>query len=114
MRLTGIFLRVYSMIDNYNINIENSSIEKTISRLTNQLWKLIPMRENEEDWKKQLNTVNVEIAGLGQIFSSIPQFLTLRAYLEGLLNTEVKFEVYRKIVFESISLLQEVGKYASR
>jgi hypothetical protein len=29
------------------------------------LWKLIPMRENNEDWEKQLNTVIIEIAGLG-------------------------------------------------
>ena len=50
-------------------------IKTNITRLTNQLWKLIPMRENEEDWKKQLNTVIIEIAGLGEIFYTTPQFL---------------------------------------
>jgi hypothetical protein len=39
------------------------------------MWKLIPMRENEEDWKKQLNTVILEIAGLNEIFIENPQFL---------------------------------------
>jgi len=33
------------------------------------------MRENEEDWEKQLNTLIIEIAGLGSIFSEVPQFL---------------------------------------
>jgi hypothetical protein len=33
------------------------------------------MRENEEDWEKQLNTVIIEIAGLNEIFIEMPQFL---------------------------------------
>ena len=36
-------------------------------RLTNQLWKLIPMKENEEDWKKQLDTIILEITGLSEV-----------------------------------------------
>ena len=36
-------------------------------RLTNQLWKLIPMRENEEDWQKQLESVILEITGMDEI-----------------------------------------------
>ena len=99
------------MIDNFNIDIDKNSIEQNIARLTNQLWKLIPMYEHNEDWKKQLNTVNIEIAGLGRIFAAVPQFLTLRARLEGLLEEEIEFSIYRKTVFECISLLQEVKKY---
>ena len=34
----------------YNFNIDNSLINTNINRLTNQIWKLIPMKENEEDW----------------------------------------------------------------
>ena len=45
-----------------------------VKRLTNQLWKLIPMREHEEDWQKQLETVSLEIAGMHEIFSN-PLFL---------------------------------------
>ena len=58
-----------------NINFSDEAFEKNIIRLTNQLWKLIPMRENDEDWEKQLNTVIIEIAGLGEIFNQEPQFL---------------------------------------
>jgi hypothetical protein len=39
------------------------------------MWKLIPMKENEEDWEKQLDTVILEIAGLNEIFIKDPQFL---------------------------------------
>jgi hypothetical protein len=31
---------------------EVEDMQKNIMRLTNQLWKLIPMREHEEDWQK--------------------------------------------------------------
>jgi hypothetical protein len=33
------------------------------------------MKENEEDWEKQLDTVIIEIAGLNEIFIEAPQFL---------------------------------------
>ena len=33
----------------YNIDISDKIIEVNVRRLTNQLWKLIPMREHEED-----------------------------------------------------------------
>lgn len=65
------------------------------------------MREYDEDWLKQLDTVILEIAGLNEIFISTPHFLQLLCKLEGLKITETNFELYRKTVFESISLLQE-------
>ena len=33
------------------IVVPTEIVETNINRLTNQLWKLIPMRENEENWK---------------------------------------------------------------
>lgn len=99
------------MIDNYGIDITSESIERNITRLTNQIWKLIPMKENNEDWEKQLDTVNLETAGLGVMFASKPQFLTLRAKLEGIKEKpEISFEIYRKTVFECLTLLTDVRK----
>lgn len=73
------------------------------------MWKLIPMREHNEDWLKQLDTVILEIAGLNEIFIA-PQFLQLLSKLEGLRVQEINFELYRKTVFECISLLQELSR----
>ncbi len=36
----------------YDFSFPQESIEKNVIRLTNQIWKLIPMRENNEDWEK--------------------------------------------------------------
>lgn len=97
------------MITKYLFDFREEDIEVNVRRLTNQLWKLIPMREHEEDWPKQLDTVILEIAGLNEIFIH-PQFLQLLCKLEGLKVQETSFELYRKTVFESISLLQELSR----
>ena len=67
------------------------------------------MREHDEDWLKQLDTVILEIAGMHRIFMS-PQYLQLLYKLEGLKARDTIFELYRKTVFESISLLQELNR----
>ena len=94
----------------YNFDVPIEVIELNIKRLTNQLWKRIPLRENGEDWEKQLKTVTLEIAGLNEVFLSFPQFLQLLSKLEGLQQTETEFDFYRKTVFETISLLQGLKK----
>ena len=91
----------------YNFEFPEDVINKNIIRLTNQLWKLIPMRENNEDWKKQLETVIIDIVGLKEIFILNPLFLQILIKLEGLFASDVEFPLYRKIVFEAINLLQE-------
>ena len=93
----------------YDFDFRYEEIDANLRRLTNQLWKLIPMREHEEDWPKQLDTVIIEIAGLNEIFIA-PHFLQLLCKLEGLKTQETTFELYRKTVFESISLLQELSR----
>lgn len=73
--LLGINLEKIVLFSKYDIEFSYESFETNVTRLTNQLWKLIPMREHGEDWGKQLDTVILEIAGLGKIFYQIPLFL---------------------------------------
>lgn len=94
--------------------ISNEDFNKNIIRLTNQLWKLIPMKENNEDWEKQLDTVSIEIAGMNELINSekASQFLQLLFKLEGLkVQKDINFELYRKTVFESINILQGFKLY---
>ena len=65
------------------------------------------MRENNEDWLKQLDTVIIEVAGLSNIFEG-SAFLQLLAKLEGLRIVDINFDLYRKTVFECISLLRSI------
>ena len=52
----------------YDFEFRKEDIDVNVRRLTNQMWKLIPMREHDEDWQKQLDTVILEIAGMNEIF----------------------------------------------
>ena len=66
------------------------------------------MREHNEDWQKQLDTVILEIAGLNEIFIYEPHFLQILSKLEGLkVSPNLDFQNYRKTLFEVINRLQE-------
>ena len=71
------------------------------------------MKENNEDWLKQLDTVSIEIAGMNALVKSeyTSQFLQLLFKLEGLkIKQDINFELYRKTVFETINILQGLKK----
>lgn len=91
------------------IIIPAAIVTSDINRLTNQLWKLIPMRENEENWLTHLDSLILEIAGLNSLSSNTDEnFLILLSKLKGLKIEDTTFQVYRKTVFECISLLREM------
>jgi hypothetical protein len=82
-------------------------LEQDRIRLTNQLWKLIPMWENGEDWESHLDSVITEIMGLIKLFSLNDVVLISKLY--GLKeNKNITFLTYRRTVFKSIELLGRV------
>lgn len=96
------------------IAIPDSSFQNEKIRLTNQIWKLIPMKEHQENWRSQLYSLLEEIAGLGKIaqVSEDESFLILLAKLEGLDTEYAKdFMIYRKTVFKCIDILSKVLDY---
>ena len=95
-------------LEKISITVPAVVIAADINRLTNQLWKLIPMRENEENWQSQLETVLIEIAGLYSLFDIDEEYLILLSKLEGLRQVVTEFSIYRKTIFECISLLREI------
>lgn len=91
------------------IVLPDSVVTTNINRLTNQMWKLIPMRENEENWLAQLDTILLELTGLDKLSENTDEkLLVLLSKLKGLKEYEVEFQIYRKTVFECISLLREM------
>ena len=91
------------------IVLPDSVVQTNLNRLTNQMWKLIPMRENEENWLIQLDTILLELSGLNSLSTNTDEkLLVLLSKLKGLKEYEVEFLTYRKTVFECISLLREM------
>lgn len=96
------------MITVNNYYFTDDIVFKDLHRLINQTWKLLPMRENNEDWQKQLDIVLNELYGLQKMFGDQLNFLILLSKLEGLPIIE-NFMSYRVIVFSCISLLTEIA-----
>ena len=98
-------------MDKYGINFSDEAKARDLTRLVNQLWKLIPMRENKEDWHSQLATLLEELTGLAELYRNKPDGLVLISKLEGLTSDVCEdFMLYRKTVFRCIELLNRVLK----
>lgn len=99
------------MIDKYGIGFPVTIREQDLQRLINQLWKLIPMRENDEDWSGHLAVLIEEISGLVEIYKDKVEGLVLLSKLEGLTSEVCEdFMLYRKTVFRCIDLLAQLIK----
>lgn len=97
------------MILKYNIEIENEAISRRLKNLVNQVYKLLPIREEGDDWEKPLQTVMEELAGIQRLMNcGYPDiFFPLLSKLEGLysLVEEEDFSCYRRTIFECLGLL---------
>lgn len=104
----GLYFVNLSKMTKYDFDFPIEVVNKNILRLTNQVWKLIPMREKEEDWQRQLDTVLLEIVGLNEIFLQKTEYIQILSKMEGLKKEEnLDFHFYRKTVFEIITLLTQ-------
>lgn len=96
-------------MDKYNIGFSEEVRTADVKRLINQLWKLIPMKENNEDWQMHLMVLIEEISGLVKLYNNKIEGLILLSKLEGLTSKECNdFMIYRKTVFRCIDLISQV------
>ena len=102
------------MLLKYNINIDDLTIHDRLQNLINQIYKLLPNREEGTDWEKPLQTILEELAGMQRLmncgYSSI--FFPLLNKLEGLysLVDDNDFLCYRRTIFECLGLMNELQK----
>lgn len=101
------------MLLKYEVEFDNQIILQDLNKLTNQVYKLLPTREEGSDWYKPLETINEEIAGISRLFpDQQATFFTLLSKLEGLftLTEDSDFLLYRRIIFECLGLIREIAK----
>ena len=92
------------MVIKYNCNVTKEAVKNTITRLTNQIYKVLPLKEEKKDWKTSLNNTIFELVGLDSLCK-----------LESLLfldneDDEQEFFYFRKTIFECLSLMNEVKR----
>ena len=101
------------MILKYDFNIENNAVQLNLRTLTNQTYKLLPIREEGADWQKPLTTILEELSGMDSLlFGQHSTLFTLICKLEGLfkLTEENDFLLYRGVIFECLNLLSDLSK----
>lgn len=97
------------MITVYNIDVDCEAVKGNLYRLGNQIFKLLPMREEDKDWKKPLETLIIELLGMGNLFSDQKEILSLVSKLEGLKDSsDIDFFLYRRTIFECCSLINHI------
>ena len=101
------------MIIKYNADIEEEAIDTSLKKLTNQIYKLLPNREEAVDWEKPLETILEELAGMDRLLIDQHENLfSLLCKLEGLftLTEEDDFFLYRRTIFECLGLMNTLIK----
>ncbi len=102
------------MILKYNIEINDKAISYRLQNLINQIYKLLPTRQEEVDWQKPLQTIIEELVGMQRLmlnnYSEI--FFPLLNKLEGLysLVEDNDFSCYRRTIFECLGLMNDLQK----
>lgn len=101
------------MMTKYGIEIDNQAIAANLKRLTNQVYKLLPSREEGSDWEKPLFTVIEELIGMDRVLFGQHEILfPLLCKLEGLfiLTQPDDFFTFRRTIFECLSLINELSE----
>ena len=98
------------MVIKYNIEINNEAIVKNIDRITNQIFKLLPSREEGGEWRIPLQNLIIEVSGMNELLIDQVILFSLLCKMEGLLNLdkEEDFLQFRKTIFECLGLLNEI------
>ena len=97
----------------YNLEIDNAAINKNLTRLQSQIFKLLPMREEEQEWDKPLETIILELLGIHGLFPDLEAIVTLICKLQGLIEMkeEDSFMLYRRTIFECCGLVDKIKVY---
>lgn len=97
----------------YGIDIRKDAINRNLKRLTNQIYKLLPEREENIDWQKPLGTIIIELVGMDRLLTNFHDILfPLLCKLEGLsiLTRDEDFQLFRRTIFECLSLMDSLRK----
>lgn len=89
------------------LQFDTKVFNRNITRLINQVYKILPLREESQDWKAPLKSCILEIRGLNELFYRNSGYLSLLCKLEGI-QEEENFYIFRKTIFECLNLLQDL------
>ena len=92
----------------FGIEVDSQSIENNLKRIINQVYKLLPLREQHQDWQKPLETIIEQLTGMSDVLMREEElFFSILCKMKGLfsLNDESDMVIYRRTILEILSLL---------
>lgn len=90
------------------ILVQQDTVENAFRRIINQVYKLLPLREEGKDWEKPLRTVIEQLAGMNRLIGNQDQlYFLILCKMEGLfsLSNDSDMQEYRRIILELLNLL---------
>ena len=98
------------MLFKYDLEFDKEAVKINIERLTNQIFKLLPSREEGEDWETPLENLILEITGMKALWIDQIKLFSLLCRLEALLSLteEDDFLAFRKLIFECLRIMNEI------
>jgi hypothetical protein len=98
------------MVIKYNIEIAEDAIIENINRITNQIFKLLPSREEGSDWETPLHNLILEVGGMNRLLVDQTILFSLLCKMESLLTLteEDDFLDFRKLIFECLGLMKNL------
>lgn len=98
------------MVIKYNVDIAGDAIIENIDRIINQIFKLLPLREEGGDWATPLHNLILEVSGMGNLLNDQVILFSLLCKMEALTNllNEEDYLDFRKLIFECLGLLKQI------
>ena len=96
-----------------NIEVNIDAIHFNFKRIINQVYKLLPMREEGRDWQKPLQTLIEQLSGMKRlIIGQDDLFFLILCKMEGLfdLKHEDNMSLYRRVIFQCLELLNSLDR----
>ncbi len=98
------------MVLKYDIEIDNDAVIENIDRIINQVFKLLPSREEGGDWETPLHNLILEVGGMNRLLCDQTILFSLLCKMEALtvLTGTEDYLAFRKLIFECLGLLKQL------
>ena len=88
-----------------------------INKIINQIYKLLPLREENKEWIPTAKNIIVELTGMNEIILDQHYIFSILCKLEGLIKLNQldndEFMVFRSIIFDCLNLLTKLKEEVS-
>lgn len=92
------------------LECDSSIVAANLHRMTGQVFRLLPAREEGQDWVKPLETLITELTGLFSLLPDLSSGLAVISKMEGLKKqgVDIEFNIYRRTIFECCTILSKL------